>query len=342
MQLPCSRRGQTAAVRRQERHPRAEQVRGSKVAREKDGWVKIYANLVLKGLDGDEIAYYTIANLIADPKDSESPGRLDISDRAMALLLEWHHERAGSVRKRLLQKGLLAANADGSYTINGYKETQSKGFLPADALKENRFPLGELLAFKRQQRRFRKGLKPRRSRARVATVPPPTLSGHSAATVATVPPPVATVPPPEPQSGYSPATAEAEISYKEDIKEDKEAKKKGANAPFLAAQTEASRYLFNKTGRKRWANSVQKEAFERAEAEVGFGRMKEAIDWALLSGISNIKSIVTAARKRSPPRAEGGLHRGQRQRVREPPRCHSPSRLPTDEEREASIGKPLR
>ena len=37
------------------------------MAREKDGWVKVYANLVLKGLDGDELAYYTIANLIAIP-----------------------------------------------------------------------------------------------------------------------------------------------------------------------------------------------------------------------------------------------------------------------------------
>ena len=309
------------------------------MAREKDGWVKMYANLVLKGLDGDEIAYYTIANLVADPKGSDNPGRLDISDRAMALLLEWHHERAGAVRKRLLLKGLLVVNPDGTYTINGYKETQSKEFLPADALRRNRFPLGELLAFKREQRRFRRGLKPRRSRARVATVLPPASSGHSPATVATVPPPVVTIPPRVLTSGYSPATAEAEIAYKEDIKEDKEAKKKGANAPFLGAQTEASMYLFNKTGRKHWANLVQKEEFERAEAEVGPGRMKEAIDWALLSGIPNIKSIVTAARKRSPPRAEGGFHgraeQGLRESGRHPEQARTPFRSVTAEDLES-------
>jgi len=30
---------------------------------------------------------------------------------------------------------------------------------------------------------------------------------------------------------------------------------------------------------------------------LGIERMKESIDWALLSGISNIKSIITAAKK---------------------------------------------
>ena len=289
------------------------------MAREKDGWVKMYASLVLKGLDGDEIAYYTIANLIADPKDSVSPGRLDVSDRAMALLLEWHHQRAGSVRKRLLLKGLIVVSPDGGYSINGYKETQSKDFLPAEALKENRFPLGELLAYKRQQRKFRKGLKPRRSRAKVATVHPPASGGYSPSTVATVHPPVATVHPQVLTGGYSQSTAEAKIAPKEDIKEDKEAKKKGADAPFLGADTEASKYLFAKTGRKRWANLVQKEEFEKAESEAGPERMKRAVDWALLSGISNIKSIVTAARKHAAGVERG--HRGaDRGGIREPGR----------------------
>jgi len=51
---------------------------------------------------------------------------------------------------------------------------------------------------------------------------------------------------------------------------------------------------------------VQKEEFEKVEAQVGEGRMKEAIDWALLSGISNIKSILTAAKK-------GGSHGAHRE-----------------------------
>lgn len=277
------------------------------MAREKDGWVKMYASLVLKGLDGDEIAYYTIANLIADPKDSLSPGRLDVSDRAMALLLEWHHQRAGAVRKRLLLKGLIVVNPDGGYAINGYRETQSKDFLPAEALKENRFPLGELLAYKRRQRELRKGLKQRRSRAKVATVYPPASGGYSQSTVDTVNPPVATANPQVLTGGYSQSTVEAKIAPKEDIKEDKEAKKKGADAPFLGADTEASRYLFAKTGRKRWANLVQKEEFEKAESEAGPERMKRAVDWALLSGISNIKSMVTASRKHT-----GVIERGHR------------------------------
>lgn len=62
-------------------------------------------------------------------------------------------------------------------------------------------------------------------------------------------------------------------------------------------ETPASKYLFEKTGRKRWANQVQKESFEKAEAEVGEARMIDAINWALESGISNIKSMVTAAKR---------------------------------------------
>lgn len=64
------------------------------------------------------------------------------------------------------------------------------------------------------------------------------------------------------------------------------------------ATTEASLYLFRQTGRKRWANLVQKAEFEKCEAEVGVPIMKEAIDWALTSGIANIKSMITAARNR--------------------------------------------
>jgi hypothetical protein len=54
------------------------------------------------------------------------------------------------------------------------------------------------------------------------------------------------------------------------------------------------------TGRKRWQNHLQKDKFERTEAEVGAVRMVEAIDWALLSGISSVKSIITAAKKGKP------------------------------------------
>jgi len=74
----------------------------------------------------------------------------------------------------------------------------------------------------------------------------------------------------------------------------------------LAPQTPISKYLFEKTSRKRWKNRVQKEEFEKVEAQVGEARMKEVVDWALLSGISNIKSILTAAKK-------GGSHAGREQ-----------------------------
>ncbi len=79
----------------------------------------------------------------------------------------------------------------------------------------------------------------------------------------------------------------------------------------LAAQTPSSKYLFEKTSRKRWKNLVQKEEFEKVEDQVGEARMKEAIDWALLSGISNIKSILTAAKK-------GGRHDAGREQGRGP------------------------
>jgi len=91
---------------------------------------------------------------------------------------------------------------------------------------------------------------------------------------------------------------EISTSYKE---------KEGANPPdSLGAVTPASKYLFEKTHRKRWANEVQKEEFERSEAQVGFPGMKDAIDWALTSGIDNIKSIITAAKRGRKEKDEGG------------------------------------
>jgi len=74
-------------------------------------------------------------------------------------------------------------------------------------------------------------------------------------------------------------------------------KKDNDDNHHYGADTPASKYLFEKTGRKRWANLVQKELFEETETGLGFERMKEAINWALASGISNIKSIITAAKK---------------------------------------------
>jgi len=114
-----------------------------------------------------------------------------------------------------------------------------------------------------------------------------------------------------------PSTEATKENIKETFKET--LKEKGRSSTDLTASTPASKYLFEKTGRKRWQNLVQKEKFEKAEAEVGVGRMKGAIDWALTSGISNIKSIITAARretsgvskrKRQPARAGSGSHRG--------------------------------
>jgi len=61
--------------------------------------------------------------------------------------------------------------------------------------------------------------------------------------------------------------------------------------------------------------------------------MKEAIDWALTSGISNIKSIITAARreKYGEPRADT--------RARGPDSARSRDRAPSREEYLASLEK---
>lgn len=99
-------------------------------------------------------------------------------------------------------------------------------------------------------------------------------------------------------------TSHALNAPKESLKKaSKESLEEGA--PF-GASTSASRYLFEKTGRKRWSNLLQKSEFESTETEVGFERMKNAIDWALLSGISNIKSMLTAARKERRSHGEQG------------------------------------
>jgi len=107
-------------------------------------------------------------------------------------------------------------------------------------------------------------------------------------------------------------------SIKESIKETASSTKKQwtkVSSSSLEANTDASKYLFSKTGRKRWQNQVQKEEFEKAEAEVGSERMIEAINWALLSGISNIKSIITAARRQKG--GEAKEDRGTRERPRQ-------------------------
>jgi hypothetical protein len=84
------------------------------------------------------------------------------------------------------------------------------------------------------------------------------------------------------------------------------------SADFLP-RTEASRYLFTKTRRKRWGNSVQRDSFEAAEAQFGYTRMVDAIDWALLSGISNIKSIISAARNDKNWKSQGASYVSQKQ-----------------------------
>ena len=128
------------------------------MAREKDGWVRFYANLLLKGLNGNQVAYYTVATLIADPKGSTHPGKLDVSDRNMALLLEWGHQKAARVKKQLLERGMLISKVDGIY-INGYQDLQSKDFI--STLTGNKFPLREILTYKRNQHRFHGVLKTR-------------------------------------------------------------------------------------------------------------------------------------------------------------------------------------
>jgi phage replication O-like protein O len=74
----------------------------------------------------------------------------------------------------------------------------------------------------------------------------------------------------------------------------------GSSTPStLTATTEVSRYLFEKTNRKRWANFVQKEKFEACENQVGVKVMKDAVDWALTRGIADIKSMITTAQKKA-------------------------------------------
>ena len=140
------------------------------MARTKDGWVKMYANLILRDLDLGEIAYYTTAYLLANPKDSENPGRFDIKDYPMSLLLNCNNKHVTKIKQRLLSKGLLLDNGDGTYTVNGYQEAQTVDFLPSDALLQNRLPLEDLLRYKANLRQFKRGTKPQRSRRKLDTV----------------------------------------------------------------------------------------------------------------------------------------------------------------------------
>jgi len=86
------------------------------------------------------------------------------------------------------------------------------------------------------------------------------------------------------------------------------AKKKATLGP----ETPTSEYFFSKTGRKRWQNQLQKELFESAEADLGVEAMTRAINWALLKGITNIQSIITAARGGKHGRDEGGTRLPER------------------------------
>lgn len=92
--------------------------------------------------------------------------------------------------------------------------------------------------------------------------------------------------------------------------------KKGGEHPeppaTYGAITEASQYLFEKTGRKRWSNLVQKELFESTEAEVGFQIMKSAIDWALVKGIKDIQSMVTTAKKKAREKEKSSAEKKER------------------------------
>jgi len=120
-------------------------------------------------------------------------------------------------------------------------------------------------------------------------------------------------------------------------------KKGGPSPPELGAQTPASKYYFEQTGRKRWRYPVQKEQFEKAEAEVGEARMKDAIDWALTSGIDNIKSIITAAKRGRKEKDEGGpdgragkeLERSQRRESGERPGAPADRRDPLEASKRA-------
>ena len=264
------------------------------MARTKDGWIKMYSNLVLKGLDGDEIAYYTIANLIADPKDSPTPGKFDISDRAMALLLEWSHHRAGDTRKSLIRRGFIIDNGDGSYTINGYAVIQSRDFTPAEELSENRFPLEEILAFKRQRRRFLQGLKPRGSRAKVGRLFPLDSSGSSHPTVGAVIPLLGGVVPVPPASGRSRPTRMSGFDPKEDYREGKKGKKKAPEHSL----TEGQKYWLTQFEMKRFPTFKQKDAVAALESEVGIQKLKQAIDWGARNNIRRFDSIATAARRK--------------------------------------------
>ncbi len=87
--------------------------------------------------------------------------------------------------------------------------------------------------------------------------------------------------------------------YKENpLKKPSKENVKEVSTSLLGAVTPVSKYFFEKSRRKRWSNLVQKEEFEKCEAEVGEEAMMGGVKWALGSGITNIKSMITAARKR--------------------------------------------
>ena len=264
--------------------------------REKHGWVKLTSDTVLLGLDSYQFHLYHLARALCVPLNAQqNPGVFDLQDSAIATLMRCSRATVIRVKNELKAMNLLTQKNGRLYVAE----------VPMETLHNHDMAMKEIANFLLQEKGMAARLNstPRRTGqrhppynklSRPATPPPQQTVSPSNTPVSPSNTPVS--------PSNTPVSPSNTPRYKNDHRsiEDKKYRREeegGQALPPCIVQTPASKYLFDKTGRKRWANQVQKESFEQAEAEVGEVRMVEAINWALESGISNIKSMVTAARR---------------------------------------------
>lgn len=274
-----------------------------------DGYVIVHRQILDEGFSAYELSFLVACLLVADHRKTKTPGVVAKSTTELGRLMGASQKRAWKCKRGLIARGIIKPLGGHKFIIVNYENYQNlvQTFLvpqTKDTTKKgHNFSPTDLSLVPQTN-----GLVPQTNDKSHRLMVSPT--------------------------NYSLGTNQAQVLNNQISKSIKEVKG-GPSSQGLVAQTPASKYLFEKTGRKRWQNLVQKEQFEKAEFAVGEERMKEAINWALTSGISNIKSIITAAKKggshhdaeaTSPPQRPQ-THRG------ESPAYHQT----TDEERRRAI-----
>jgi len=81
----------------------------------------------------------------------------------------------------------------------------------------------------------------------------------------------------------------------------------------------AVKFYFETFRRKRWGNSEQERLFLETLEAVGQEKMLDAIRWAAQSGVANVKSICTAARKTNKTASRAGPNGRPAERTRPAP-----------------------